>query len=148
MPRIDAFLKIMQANGVSDLHLSAGARSMLRINGVLEHAEHRSLSEDELKILLYELLTDTQISHLEKEGELDCAYTLASVGRFRINIYKKHPGLGAAIHAASVRAARREWRKSGRDGSQTNYPSRFLTAKWFSPYRRFSDPISFTIESS
>ena len=97
MPRIDAFLKIMQANGVSDLHLSAGARPMLRINGVLEHAEHRSLSEDELKILLYELLTDTQISHLEKEGELDCAYTLASVGRFRINIYKKHPGLGAAI---------------------------------------------------
>ncbi len=97
MPRIDAFLRIMQANGVSDLHLSAGAKPMLRINGVLEHAEHRSLSEDELKILLYELLTDTQISHLEEEGELDCAYTLASVGRFRINIFKKHPGLGAAI---------------------------------------------------
>jgi len=97
MPRIDAFLKIMQENGVSDLHLSAGSRPMLRINGVLEHAEHRSLSVDELKILLYELLTDTQIAHLEGEGELDCAYTLASVGRFRINIYKKHPGLGAAF---------------------------------------------------
>ncbi len=97
MPRIDAFLRIMQANGVSDLHLSAGAKPMLRINGVLEQAEHRSISEDELKILLYELLTDTQIGHLEREGELDCAYTLASVGRFRINIFKKHPGLGAAF---------------------------------------------------
>ena len=97
MPRIDAFLKIMQEHGVSDLHLSAGSKPMLRVNGVLEHAEHRSLSEDELKILFYELLTDTQIGQLEEEGELDCAYTLAGVGRFRINIYKKHPGLAAAF---------------------------------------------------
>jgi twitching motility protein PilT len=97
MPRIDAFLKIMRENGVSDLHLSAGTNPMLRINGVLEHAEHRSLSEDELKILLYELLTNTQIGQLEENGELDCAYTLAEVGRFRINMYRKHPGLAAAF---------------------------------------------------
>jgi twitching motility protein PilT len=70
---------------------------MLRVNGVLDKAEHRSLSEDELKILLYELLTDMQIGQLEEAGELDCAYTLAEVGRFRINIYKKHPGLAAAF---------------------------------------------------
>ncbi len=97
MPRIDAFLKIMQENGVSDLHLSAGSKPMLRINGVLQQAEHRSLSEDELKIIIYELLTDTQISILEEDGELDCAYTLAGVARFRINIYKKHPGLAGAF---------------------------------------------------
>ena len=97
MPRIDAFLKIMQEHGVSDLHLSAGSKPMLRINGVLEQGEHRALSEDELKVLLYELLTDTQIGQLEEAGELDCAYTLAGVGRFRINMYRKHPGMAAAF---------------------------------------------------
>ena len=97
MPRIDAFLKVMQENGVSDLHLSANAEPMLRINGVLQRAEHRPLSEDELKIIIYELLTDVQIRQLEAEGDLDCAYTLPGVARFRINVYKKYPGLAAAF---------------------------------------------------
>ncbi len=97
MPRIDTFLKIMQENNVSDLHLSANTEPMLRINGVLQRGEHRQLSEDELKIIIYELLTDTQISHLEDKGDLDCAYTLPGVARFRINVYKKYPGLAAAF---------------------------------------------------
>lgn len=97
MPRVDAFLEIMQRAGASDLHLSAGCIPMLRINGVLEKAEHRPLSEDEVRILLYELLTDTQIERLEKQGELDCAYTLTGTARFRINVYRKHPGLAAAF---------------------------------------------------
>lgn len=97
MPRIDAFLKIMQENNVSDLHLSANTEPMLRINGILQRAEHRPLSEDELKIIIYELLTDIQIKHLETKGDLDCAYTLPGVARFRINVYKKYPGLAAAF---------------------------------------------------
>lgn len=97
MPRIDAFLKIMQENDVSDLHLSANAEPRLRINGELQRGEHRQLSEDELRIIIYELLTDTQINQLETRGDLDCAYTLPGVARFRINVYKKYPGLAAAF---------------------------------------------------
>lgn len=97
MPKIDAFLKIMKEKGVSDLHLSTGNPPMLRINGVLERAEHRPLSAEELQILIYELLTDTQIEHFQRMGELDCAYTLEGVARFRINVFKRHPGLGAAF---------------------------------------------------
>ena len=97
MPRVDEFLKIMQEHGVSDLHLSSGSVPMLRINGVLERAEHRALSEDELRMLIYELLTDTQISQFESDGELDCAYTLVGVARFRINIFKTHTGLAGAF---------------------------------------------------
>ncbi|MBE0566479.1 MAG: type IV pilus twitching motility protein PilT [Krumholzibacteria bacterium] len=97
MPRIDAFLKIMRNHGVSDLHLSANTEPRLRINGDLQRGEHRQLSEDELKIIMYELLTDTQIGQLEANGDLDCAYTLPGVARFRINIYRKHPGLAAAF---------------------------------------------------
>ncbi len=97
MARIDTFLKIMKEHGVSDLHLSANNEPRLRVNGDLQRAEHRQLSEDELKIILYELLSDTQIAQLEAQGDLDCAYTLPGVARFRINIYRKHPGLAAAF---------------------------------------------------
>jgi twitching motility protein PilT len=97
MPRIDAFFKIMHESGASDLHLSSGSSPMLRINGVLEKAKHRPLTADEVRLLIYEMLTDTQIEHFEENGELDCAYTLPGISRFRINIFKKYPGLAAAF---------------------------------------------------
>lgn len=97
MPRIDAFLQIMQEAGASDLHLSSECVPMLRINGLLKKARHRPLSVDEVRLLMYELLTDRQIERLEREGELDCAYTLQGVARFRINVFRKHPGLAAAF---------------------------------------------------
>lgn len=97
MPRIDSFLKIMKEHGVSDLHLSADCEPRLRINGDLQRGEHRQLSAEELQIIMYELLSDAQIAQLEAQGDLDCAYTLPGVARFRINVYRKHPGLAAAF---------------------------------------------------
>ncbi len=97
MPKIDTFLRIMREEGASDLHLSTGSVPVLRINGALEEAEHRPLSGDEVRLLVYELLTDTQIEHFERTGELDCAHTIEGVARFRIHAYKKHPGMAAAF---------------------------------------------------
>ena len=97
MAKIDAFLRIMQENDASDLHIGAGFEPMLRIHGVLEKTSHRVLTEDEVKVLVYELLTDAQIGELEKAGELDCAYTLPGVARFRMNVFKKYPGIAAAF---------------------------------------------------
>ncbi|CAN5798052.1 type IV pilus twitching motility protein PilT [soil metagenome] len=87
----------MQQAGASDLHLSTGCVPMLRINGILEKARHRPLTGDEVRLLSYELLSDAQVERFEADGELDCAYTLEGVARFRINVYKKFPGMAAAI---------------------------------------------------
>ncbi len=97
MPKIDTFLRIMRNEGASDLHLSTGSVPVLRINGALEEAEHRPLTGDEVRLLVYELLTDAQIHHFEHQGELDCAHTIDGVARFRIHAYKKHPGMAAAF---------------------------------------------------
>jgi twitching motility protein PilT len=87
----------MHESDASDLHLSADCSPVLRINGQLEPAKHRALSTEEVQLLLYEVLTDSQIHTFEEEGELDCAYSLPGVARFRINIYKKYPGLAGAF---------------------------------------------------
>ena len=97
MPKIDTFLKVMQEAKASDLHLSAGNKPVLRINGALQEARHRELTEDEIRILVFELLTDTQIKRFEEQGELDCAHTVEGIARFRIHVYKKHPGMAAAF---------------------------------------------------
>lgn len=97
MPKIDTFLSIMQDAGASDLHLSANCSPMLRINGILENTRHRALTADEVRLLVYEILTETQVEMFEDLGELDFAYTLEGVARFRINIYKKYPGIAGAF---------------------------------------------------
>jgi twitching motility protein PilT len=97
MPRVDAFLEVMEKYNASDLHLCEGAEPMLRIHGVLERTKHKPLTGDEVKVLLYELLTDTQIEYFEQTGEIDFAYTLTGVARFRVNMYRKYPGYGAAF---------------------------------------------------
>jgi len=97
MAKIDAFLRIMQEHAASDLHIGAGFEPLLRIHGKLEKTSHRVLTPDEVKVLAYELLSDAQIEQFEAQGDLDCAYTLPGVARFRINVFKKHPGIAATF---------------------------------------------------
>jgi twitching motility protein PilT len=97
MPKIDSFLKVMRDAEASDLHLSSDNAPILRIHGQLEEAKHRTLTEEEVRLLIYELLSDTQIERLEAEGQLDCAHTVKGVARFRIHAYRKDPGLAAAF---------------------------------------------------
>ncbi len=68
MPKIDTFLKVMRDAEASDLHLSSTGAPILRVHGRLEEARHRALTEDEVRFLIYELLSDTQIERLEAEG--------------------------------------------------------------------------------
>ena len=97
MARIDVFLTIMRDEGASHLHLSTGAAPVLRIDGALQDTEHRALRGQEVRLLVYELLTEEQIARFEKQGELDCAHSVADVGRFRIQAYKKHAGMAASF---------------------------------------------------
>lgn len=97
MAKLDAFLQIMRQEQASDLHLAADCAPMLRVNGQLEKSTHRALSGEEIRLLIYELLTDAQVQSFEEEGELDVAYTLEGVGRFRINIFRRHPGIAGAF---------------------------------------------------
>ena len=97
MPRIDAFLRIMKEAGASDLHIGEGYSPILRIHGSLEPAKHRVFTAEEAKILLYEILSDNEIRDLESTGEIDLMYALPDVARFRINIFRKHDGYGAAF---------------------------------------------------
>ncbi len=97
MAKIDAFLEVMQKVQASDLHIGNGSAPQLRIHGVLEKTKHKELSEEEVRLLLYELLTDSQIEDFEKTGEVDFSYSIPGRSRFRVNLFKKYPGLAAAF---------------------------------------------------
>lgn len=97
MAKIDAFLKLGREQGCSDVHLAVGAPPMLRMNGELMPIKFRNLGDTELEGYLDELLTPSQRERFEAGDDLDFAYGAGDIGRFRINVFRKLTGVGAAI---------------------------------------------------
>jgi len=78
--------------GASDLHLHAGMPVRLRIHGDFRPLPGAAISPDESRQLLAEVLTPAQREAVETHGQVDFAYTLPSVGRFRANVYRQQRG--------------------------------------------------------
>ena len=53
MAKIDAFFKLMNDQGASDLHLVSGSQPILRVHGELERVKYKLMENDELKSILY-----------------------------------------------------------------------------------------------
>jgi twitching motility protein PilT len=99
MARIDAFLKLGLAQGCSDLHLAVGVPPMLRMHGDLMPIKFRELGEAELESYVNEVLTKSQMETFRRGQDLDFSYVSSEGGRFRVNVYRKETGIGAAFRS-------------------------------------------------
>src|SRR5437763_2602065 len=95
---IDALLERAVALGASDLHVAAGAAPAVRVRGHLQRLnEFEPLTPDVTQTLLYRILSSEQQKHLEIKRQIDLAYPLPGVARFRVNVYFQRGSLGAAF---------------------------------------------------
>jgi len=101
MPRIDAFLKLGREQGCSDVHFAANTAPLLRHNGELSPIKYRKMSQDELDNLLLEILNDSQLKEFQNKHSLDFSYHSEEAGRFRVSLFKKIGGIGAAFRIIS-----------------------------------------------
>jgi twitching motility protein PilT len=83
--------------GGSDLHLSIGSPPQVRVDGDLRRLSHPSLTPDVTKALSYSVLTDAQKKLFEEKWELDMAFGLRGVGRFRCNLMNQKGAVGAVF---------------------------------------------------
>ncbi|MEW6486586.1 MAG: type IV pilus twitching motility protein PilT [Thermodesulfobacteriota bacterium] len=97
MARIDTLLQALVELGGSDLHVSAGAPPMFRVNGTLQRARHPDLSADEAEDLILEILPEEDLERLESHRDLDFGYGVEGLARFRGNAYRHRKGLGATF---------------------------------------------------
>jgi twitching motility protein PilT len=97
MSRIDSFLELAVKQGGSDLHLVSGQPPRIRINGILHRVRFRELSVEDLESILDEFLDGGHRERLERDHHVDFAYSVADLGRFRVNVYRHQHGLGAAL---------------------------------------------------
>ena len=97
MAKIDAFFKLMNEQGASDLHLVAGSQPILRINGDMERIKYKALDNDELKPMLYEIAPENKIKVFEETGDVDFAYEIPNLARYRANYFQQKWGVGAVF---------------------------------------------------
>jgi twitching motility protein PilT len=84
--------------GASDLHITAGARPTLRMNGSLQELDDRPVMTPQvIQRMMYAVLTQKQREKYEEELELDFAYAVPGKARFRVNLYKQRDAVGAAF---------------------------------------------------
>jgi len=95
---IDALFKTMLDEDASDLHLVSGEKPTLRIHGELQRMQsHNVLDDDELRTMLYEITPNDKKETFERTGDLDFAYELPGLARFRANFFQQKHGHGAVF---------------------------------------------------
>jgi len=97
MAKIDAFFKYMMENNCSDLHLSSGCKPLVRKHGELEEIKYQELTNDILEKLLFEIITEEQKQIFLKKKDLDFAYEIVGMARFRANYFYQKRGIAAVF---------------------------------------------------
>jgi len=97
MAQIDAFFKLMNEQGASDLHLATGNKPILRIRGEMERINYKQLEEEDLKKMLYEIAPEEKIKVFEETGDVDFAYEIPGLSRYRANFFNQKWGVGAVF---------------------------------------------------
>ncbi|MCP4005447.1 MAG: PilT/PilU family type 4a pilus ATPase [bacterium] len=98
MAQMDQLLGYLKDSGGSDLHLAAGLEPRIRLHGELESVQGWSeLGDSDLRKLLREITTGEQWTSFEGCGDLDFAYGIDGVARFRANFFVQEHGAGAVF---------------------------------------------------
>jgi twitching motility protein PilT len=95
---VDALLEQTVALGASDLHLTSGSLPAVRLHGHIELlSDFPELDPDLVRQLVYRITTTEQQKHLELNRQLDFAYGIRGLARFRVNAYYQRESLAAAF---------------------------------------------------
>jgi len=82
----------------SDIFLKAGSQPMMRLHGKINTlGEHAPLTADEVQEVAYGIMSHDQIGRFERRHELDLAFQIDGLARFRVNIYQQRGTMGMVL---------------------------------------------------
>jgi twitching motility protein PilT len=95
---INDLLRIAVANGASDLHLKVGSYPVMRVNGGLVVAsEEKRLERADTDAMAAAIMAPEHIEKYRKSQEVDLAYSVAGLGRFRVNVFQQRGTVGLVL---------------------------------------------------
>lgn len=98
---IEDLLESLVEQGGSDIHIQAHAPVFFRISGKLTPQPQfgETLDPVECQNVIFQMLNNMQRKQLEMEWELDCAYGVKGLARFRVNVYRERGSWAACLRA-------------------------------------------------
>jgi twitching motility protein PilT len=103
---VNDLLKIAVENGASDLHLKVGTYPMMRVRGTLMPAtEERRLEHEDLVSMAAAVLPAGHRDKFKDNHEVDLAYSVAGLGRFRCNAFQQRGTIGMIFRVIPMKVA-------------------------------------------
>ena len=87
--QINPYLKLMADKQASDLFFSTGAPVNIKIEGKTSPAIDKPLPPGMVKQLAYRIINDEQKKSFEEGMELNFAFSVEYIGRFRVHLYRQ-----------------------------------------------------------
>jgi twitching motility protein PilT len=97
MLTLEELLKKADEIKASDIHLTVSSPPVFRIDGELKALGSELLTNEHLDIIIDQLTTPSQQRLFQERGELDFSYSIASLGRYRVNVFRQRESLGIVI---------------------------------------------------
>jgi twitching motility protein PilT len=98
LPSLDDLLCMLLERDGSDLHITVGSPPGFRVRGEIVPADHcRSLMPKDTQDMILSILSEEQRRRFELELELDFAYSLPGLSRFRANVFQQRNSMGAVF---------------------------------------------------
>ena len=95
---VNDLLKIAVDNGASDLHLKVGTFPMMRVRGtLLPVTEEKRLDHEDVVAMSAAIMSTQQRQKFKETQEVDLAYSVAGLGRFRCNIFQQRGTVGLVL---------------------------------------------------
>ena len=93
----DVLMDVLERKA-SDLHITVGRPPMVRVRGRLTPMEnYPTLTSSDTREIIYSILSNDQRQRLETDWQIDFAYAIPGMARFRVNAYFQRASLGAAF---------------------------------------------------
>jgi twitching motility protein PilT len=103
---VNDLLKIAVDSDASDLHLKVGSYPMLRVRGVLVPAvADQRLTHEDMVAMAATVLPTTQRERFKENHEIDLAYSVSGLGRFRCNAFQQRGTIGMSFRVIPMKAA-------------------------------------------
>ena len=83
--------------GASDIHVHSGSKLRFRVHGGLVTRTSDTLPPEFVAGLVERILDETQRAELERDGQIDLAFSAPGVARFRVNVYRQRKGLDLVL---------------------------------------------------
>src|SRR5574337_361667 len=101
---LSSVLNVAVKSKASDVHLKAGVPPILRVHGNLVPIKnHERLAPDEVAKTAMRMMSDSQKEVFKENHQVDMAYSVPGLGRFRVNIFQQRGAVGIVLRVIPIK---------------------------------------------